>query len=64
VSNLQAYEIALLNILVQEYGLRRGLAYELVMEDRGWGNDGSRCAQEQALDRIAMMAIAVLWSVP
>ena len=61
---LEAYEITLLNALKQDYGLQHGLAHDLVMEDRGWGNDGSHFGQQQALERLTMLAIEVLWSTP
>lgn len=64
MSNLEAYEISLLNTLEQDYGLRHGLALDLVIQDRGWGNEGSDSGQQQALDRLVMMAIEVLWSTP
>lgn len=64
MSDLEAYEITLLNTLEKDYGLYHGLARRLVLEDRGWGNDGSYLAQEQALDRLTMVAIEVLWSKP
>jgi len=64
VPDLKAYEITLLNTLEQDYGLHHGLAHDLVVGDRGWGNDGSYFGQQQALDRLVMLAIEVLWSKP
>jgi hypothetical protein len=64
VADLEAYEVTLLNALEHDLGLHRGLAEEMVIADRGWGNDGSRSGQQQALDRLMMLAIETLWSVP
>ena len=64
VPELENYESALLIRLEHDYGLQHGFARDLVLDDRGCGNDGSTFHQQQALDRLVMLAIETLWSAP
>ena len=64
VPELENYESALMTRLERDYGLHHGLARDLVLDDRGCGNDGSPFHQQQALDRLVMLAIETLWSAP
>jgi hypothetical protein len=62
--DFEVYEKKLLDTLEGDFGLGYGMACRLVIEDRGWGNDGSFAAQQQALDRLLMGAVETLWSAP